>query len=453
MVERDLDDIQQEGILRAITVYSETSYFLYRGQPMGFEYELLQRLADHLEVALEIIPAEDLDQLINMLNRGEGDLIAYGLTVTQPRQQYVDFSNYLYLTKQVLVQRKPDNWRRKKLHEIEKELVSDPIELIGDTVAVRLASSYYERLQNLEQEIGGDIVVDTLPGKLSTGRIIKKVVQEEIEYTVADDNIAEINSAYYPSLDVETPISFSQRSAWAVRKNAPELRKALNAWIKAMRNKVDYYVIYDRYFENKRDFRARIESDFFSQAGGKISRYDTLVKRFADTLNWDWRFLSSLIYQESQFDPNARSWAKARGLMQLMPATARELGVRNRRDPLQNLQGGTAYLEELYERWEGIPDSVQRVKFTLASYNCGYHHVVDAQRLAEENGANPQQWDDAVEQYLLKLAYPKFYNAAPVEYGYVRGIEPVTYVKQIFERYQHYRQLIPEERTKITSSY
>ena len=453
MVERDLDDIQQEGILRAITVYSETSYFLYRGQPMGFEYELLQRLADHLEVALEIIPAEDLDQLINMLNRVEGDLIAYGLTVTQPRQQYVDFSNYLYLTKQVLVQRKPDNWRRKKLHEIEKELVSDPIELIGDTVAVRLASSYYERLQNLEQEIGGDIVVDTLPGKLSTGRIIKKVVQEEIEYTVADDNIAEINSAYYPSLDVETPISFSQRSAWAVRKNAPELRKALNAWIKAMRNKVDYYVIYDRYFENKRDFRARIESDFFSQAGGKISRYDTLVKRFADTLNWDWRFLSSLIYQESQFDPNARSWAKARGLMQLMPATARELGVRNRRDPLQNLQGGTAYLEELYERWEGIPDSVQRVKFTLASYNCGYHHVVDAQRLAEENGANPQQWDDAVEQYLLKLAYPKFYNAAPVEYGYVRGIEPVTYVKQIFERYQRYRQLIPEERTKITSSY
>ncbi len=453
MVERDLDDIQQEGILRAITVYSETSYFLYRGQPMGFEYELLQRLADHLEVALEIIPAEDLDQLINMLNRGEGDLIAYGLTVTQPRQQYVDFSNYLYLTKQVLVQRKPDNWRRKKLHEIEKELVSDPIELIGDTVAVRLASSYYERLQNLEQEIGGDIVVDTRPGKLSTGRIIKKVVQEEIEYTVADDNIAEINSAYYPSLDVETPISFSQRSAWAVRKNAPELRKALNAWIKAMRNKVDYYVIYDRYFENKRDFRARIESDFFSQAGGKISRYDTLVKRFADTLNWDWRFLSSLIYQESQFDPNARSWAKARGLMQLMPATARELGVRNRRDPLQNLQGGTAYLEELYERWEGIPDSVQRVKFTLASYNCGYHHVVDAQRLAKENGANPQQWDDAVEQYLLKLAYPKFYNAAPVEYGYVRGIEPVTYVKQIFERYQHYRQLIPEERTKITSYY
>jgi len=447
MVERDLDDIQQEGVLRAITVYSETSYFLYRGQPMGFEYELLQRLADHLEVALEIIPAEDLDQLINMLNRGEGDLIAYGLTVTQPRQQYVDFSNYLYLTKQVLVQRKPDNWRRKKLHEIEKELVSDPIELIGDTVAVRLASSYYERLQNLEQEIGGDIVVDTLPGKLSTGRIIKKVVQEEIEYTVADDNIAEINSAYYPSLDVETPISFSQRSAWAVRKNAPQLRKALNAWIKDMRNKVDYYVIYDRYFENKRDFRARIESDFFSQAGGKISRYDTLVKRFADTLNWDWRFLSSLIYQESQFDPNARSWAKARGLMQLMPATARELGVRNRRDPLQNLRGGTAYLEELYERWEGIPDSVQRVKFTLASYNCGYHHVVDAQRLARENGANPQQWDDAVEEYLLKLSYPKYYNAAPVEYGYVRGIEPVTYVKQIFERYQHYRQLIPQERT------
>jgi len=443
MVERDLEAIKNEGVLRAITVYSETSYFLYRGQPMGFEYELLQRLADHLEVELQIIPAEDLDQLINMLNRGEGDIIAHGLTITKSRQQYISFSNYLYLTKQVLVQRKPDNWRQRKLHEIEKELVSDPIELIGDTVAVRLASSYYDRLQNLEDEIGGDIHIDTLSGKLSTGRIIKKVVNGEIEYTVADDNIAEINSAYYPSLDVETPISFSQRTAWAVRKNSPELLEALNSWVEAMRKKVDYYVIYDRYFENSRAFRARIESEFYSEAGGQISRYDSLVQRFADSLNWDWRFLSSLIYQESQFNPNAQSWAKAKGLMQLMPATARELGVSNRANPKENLEAGTEYLDQLYDRWASIPDSLQRVKFTLASYNCGYNHVVDAQKLAEQNGKDPLQWDDSVEEALLKLSYPKFYNSDIIDYGYVRGIEPVTYVDQIFERYEHYRQLIP----------
>lgn len=248
MVDRDLENIQESGVLRAITVNSETSYFLYRGQPMGFEYELLTRLADHLGVRLEIVPAHDLDELINMLNRGEGDLIAHGLTITKPRKQYIDFTKYLYLTKQVLVQRKPEDWRNWKLHEIERTLVSDPIELIEDTVSVRLASAYHDRLKNLEQEIGGDIYIDTVSGDLSTGRIIKKVVEGELDYTVADDNIAEINSAYYPILDVSTPISFSQRAAWAVRKNAPNLRQALNTWIEEMRQKTDYYVIYNKYF-------------------------------------------------------------------------------------------------------------------------------------------------------------------------------------------------------------
>lgn len=443
MVERDLEDIKEEGVLKVIMVYSETSYFLYRGQPMGFEYELLTRLAEEWGVELEVIPAENLDELISMLNRGEGDVIAHGLTITKPRQQYIDFTNYLYLTKQVLVQRKPDNWRQQKRHEIQQELISDPIELIGDTVSVRLASSYYDRLQNLEQEVGGDIYIDTVAGYLSTGRIIKKVVNQEIEYTIADDNIAEINSAYYPSLNVETPVSFSQRAAWAVRKNAPELRTALNKWVDSMRKEVDYYVIYNRYFENKRDFRARVESEFYSQEGGKISPYDKLIKEYADSLDWDWRFLSSLVYQESQFDPNARSWAKAKGLMQLMPATARELGVQNRSNPKQNLSGGTAYLAALYERWEAIPDSIQRIKFTLASYNCGYHHVVDAQRLARMQDKDPNRWDENVENALLKLSYPNYYNKDEMEYGYVRGIEPVTYVEQIFERYEHYRQLIP----------
>ena len=445
LVDRDLEDIKTSGVLRAIMVYSETSYFLYRGQPMGFEYELLTRLADRLDVELEIIPAYNLDELINMLNQGEGDLIAHGLTITKPRKQYVDFTNYLYLTKQVLVQRKPENWRQQKLHEIERKLVGDPIELIEDTVSVRLTSAYYDRLQNLEQEIGGDIYIDTLPGELSTGRIIKKVVKGELEYTVADDNIAEINSGYFPILDVSTPISFSQRAAWAVRKNAPELRTALNAWIEEIRKTADYYVIYDRYFEDKREFRARIESEFYSEAGGKISRYDSIVQQFSDSLGWDWRFLSALIYQESQFNPSATSWAKAKGLMQLMPATARELGVTNRANPQQNLKGGTAYLQELYNRWGSIPDSVQRVKFTLASYNCGYQHVVDAQGLAEKYDKDPSVWDDSVEEFVQKLSFPKYYNDPVVDYGYVRGVEPVTYVDQIFERFKHYQQLIPEE--------
>ncbi len=445
-IERDLDRIRKDGVLKAITVYSETSYFIYRGRPMGFEYELLKRLAGQLGVRLEIVEAQNLDEMVSMLNRGEGDLIAHGLTITKSRKAFVDFTKYLYLTQQVLVQRKPDNWRQKKLHEIQKELIQDPIELIKDTVSVRVASSYYERLQNLEEEVGGDIYIDTIPGTYSTGRIIKQVVEGAIDYTVADENIAEINSAYYPDLHVETPVSFSQRTAWAVRQNSPELLAAIDEWITEMREEVDYYVIYNRYFENKRSFRARVESEFYSLETGKISPYDPLIKQYAGNLGWDWRFVSSIVYQESQFDPRARSWARARGLMQLMPATARELGVRDRTDPQQNLRAGTTYLGQLWERWSSIPDSTQRLKFTLASYNCGYHHVLDAQRLTEKYGGTPQQWDDQVAKYVLKLSYPKYYNDEAVDYGYVRGIEPVTYVRQIFERFEHYKRVMPLER-------
>jgi len=441
-VKKDLAEIKKDGVLKAITVYSETSYFLYRGQPMGFEYELVKRLADHLGLEVEIIIAQNINDLITMLNEGEGDIIAHGLTITKERKKYIDFTDYLYLTRQVLVQRKPENWRQKKLHEIQKELVSDAIELIGDTVSVRMNSSYHYRLKNLEKEIGGEIFIDTIAGKVSTGEIIKKVVDKEIKYTVADNNIAEIVASYYPILDVETPISFSQRIGWAVRNNSPVLYDTVNTWVKQIKKQTDYYVIYNNYFKNKRSFRARETSAFYSKNTGKISKYDDIIKKYAANIGWDWRFVSSLIYQESQFNPEAHSWAQAQGLMQLMPATAKELGVEDMTNPEDNIRGGTKYLNQLWEQWENIPDSIQRLKFTLASYNCGYYHVIDAQKLAEKYNDDPMKWDENVESYILKLSYPDYYNDKVVKYGYVRGIEPVTYVKQIFNRFEHYKKLI-----------
>jgi membrane-bound lytic murein transglycosylase F len=443
-VSRDLQDIVDDGVLKAIMVYSSTSYFLYRGQPMGYEYELLQRLAKHLDVELEVVLAKDIDELINMLNRGQGDILAHGMTVTQHRRKYVNFMDYLYLTRQVLVQRKPENWRQMKLHEIEKELISDPIELIGLPVYVRRNSAYYSRLTNLQQEIGGQIDVDTIEGECSTQKIIKMVVDGEIDYTVADNNIARLNASFYPILDVETPVSFSQRISWAVRKNSPELLDTLNFWVKQMKDDVDYYVIYNKYFKNTRSFSKRISSEFYSENGANISRFDSIVKLHANRIGWDWRLLSSLIYQESGFDPGEKSWAGAGGLMQLMPATARELGVSDISDPSQNLEGGTTYLKHLWERWAEIPDSVDRLKFTMASYNCGYSHVEDARRLAEKYDANPFIWDDNVEQYVLNLMYPEYYNDEVVRYGYVMGEEPVNYVRQILNRFEHYSRLIPE---------
>jgi membrane-bound lytic murein transglycosylase F len=176
----------------------------------------------------------------------------------------------------------------------------------------------------------------------------------------------------------------------------------------------------------------------------EISPYDDLIQTHAENIDWDWRLVASLIYQESRFDPNNSSWANAKGLMQLMPETAEELGVKDRSDPVQSIKGGTKYLNQIWKSFENITDSIQRTKFTMASYNCGLYHVKDAQKLATDRGLDALVWDDNVEDMILALSHPKNYNDPIIKYGYVRGEEPYNYVNQIFERYAHYTQFISE---------
>ncbi len=442
LVERDLKEIKEKGVLRVVTTYSSTSYFLYRGQPMGYEYDLLKRFARDIDVDLKIEVSNNIDTMYQMLNTGKVDLIAYGLTITNKRKEIVQFSDYLYLTHQVLVQKKPDNWREMKWSEVQGSLIHDAIELIGETVSVRENSSYMSRLENLMDEMGGKINIDTLSGDLSTDKIITKVVNGEIKYTFADNNIASINASYYPILDIRVPVSFSQRMAWAVRPESKSLLKELNRWIREMKKGAEYYVIYNKYFKNERDFRRRENSEFYSLNNNSISEYDDLIKEHADSLGWDWRLMAALVYQESRFNPESESWAGAIGLMQMMPVTAEKFDVSDRTDPEQSLDGGTQVLKILWDRFIDIPDSIQRIKFTMAAYNCGYSHVVDARALAEEEGLDSYRWDNEVEEAILKLSYPENYNKPIIQYGYVRGIEPITYVKQIFSRYDHYGRFV-----------
>ncbi len=441
-IKHDLEDIKKDGVLKVITSYSSTSYFLYKGQAMGYEYDLLKRFAKHLDLELDIHISNDIDTMFEQLLNGDVDLIAHGLTVTNQRKQKVDFSDYLYLTHQVLVQRKPENWRQLKWSALQASLVHDVIDLIGDTVSVRANSSYINRLANLSDEIGGTIFIDTLPGNLSTDRIIEMVANGEIKYTVADNNIANISASYYPELDIRVPISFSQRMAWAVRPQSDELLAELDNWIGTMKKGVEYYVIYNKYFKNERDFRRRGNSEFFSLNNNRISEYDDLIQASADSLGWDWRLLASMVFQESKFNPELESWAGAKGLMQLMPVTAERYGVDDRSDPEESMKAATNVIQVLWNRFVDVPDSTDRIKFTMAAYNCGYGHVVDARTLAKVEKLNPDIWDGNVAESMLKLSYPENYNKPIIKHGYVRGVEPFTYVKQVFDRYDRYIQLI-----------
>ena len=433
----------RDNKLVALTGYNAYSYFIYKGQPMGFEYELVKKLAEHLNVSLEVKISSSIEEMFKLLNSGEGDLIAFNLTITKERLEKVDFTKPINTTKQVLVQRKPKDWRKMKLHEIEKLLIRDPAELIGKTVFVRRSSAYVQRLINLSDELGGDINVVEAEPELTIEDLIARVDSGAIEYTISDDNIAHLNTVYYRNIDVETDISLSQRIAWALEKKSDDFEADVNKWLDSMKATVDFAVIYKKYFTNRYAFKKRVTSDYFSNTGGGISKYDDLIKKYSELVGWDWRLGSSLVYQESQFNPNTKSWAGAVGLMQLMPNTAKQVGITNLKNPEQNIKGGFKYLAYLDNLWkETITDSTERIKFVLASYNVGPGHITDARNLTEKYEGDPNIWFDNVEVYLKLKSKPKYYNDEVVKRGYARGRETVKYVKEILERYGQYKQLI-----------
>jgi len=444
IVNYDLDSIIRTDTLRAITVYGPTSYFLYKGQPMGFEYELLKKFSEKLNLNLKIIIAKNIDEMFDMLNRGEGDVIAYGLTITNNRKQHVSFTNPYMQTHQVLIQQKPEKWRQLNQTKMKKDMITEVTQLAGKTISIRRNTSYYERLLNLSKEIGETIKIDTLGGELTTSEIIEMVANGEIKYTIADYNIASISKAYNDNIYIETPVSLSQNLAWAVRKTSIKLLERLNKALLKEKGSTYFNVVYNKYFKNKRAYVKRLKNEYYSKSTGKISKYDKIIQKYSNNVGFDWLLVSSVIYQESQFINKRFFWAGAGGLMQLMPATAKDLGVNDIHNPSQNIGGGTRYLKKIWTRWSDIQDSIQRLKFTLASYNCGYYHVKDAQYLARYYKKDSLSWDNGVDEFILKLMKPKYYNHKGVKYGYCRGREPYNYVNEIYTRYDVYKDLIPK---------
>lgn len=438
-IDFDFGQIKERGVLIAVVDNSSTGYFIYRGQPMGYEYDLLKRLADDLDVSLKIKLTSDIEQAFDMLNSGEADLMAYHLTITKERSNRVAFTQAHTEVRQVLVQRKPKNWRKLKVHELEDALLRNTLDLVGKEVYTRKGSSYSERLANLSEEIGGDIIILEQPGQTDTESLIQKVARGDIDYTVADEDVGLINATYYPNIDAKTPISFPQRIAWAVRKNAPLLRDSVNNWLTAMKASPDFNVIYNRYFKYRKSQNLRAHSVYSSVGGLRISPYDDLIKEGAKSLNLDWMLLASLIYQESKFDPEAKSWAGAKGLMQLTDASLEQYDVEEPFDPEENVEGGMEFLSWLEDLWsDKVEDESERLKFVLASYNVGQGHVLDAVKLARKYGKDPEVWEDNVAYFLLQKTKPEFYNDPVVSFGYCRGNEPVNYVNEILERYDRY---------------
>ncbi len=437
----DLDAIRQKGKLVALTDYNSISYFTYRGTPMGYQYELLQNLASKLGLKLELEVSNNLERDFDDLANHKVDLLAINLTVTAERQKMMSFTQPIMETRQVLVQLS-DRQRRRNNPDYDGSMqIKSTLDMAGKTIHVVKNSAFAERLRNIESEIGDSIDIVEVEN-IDSEQLIEQVAHGEIDYCVTDEPVAMINQTYYPALDISVAVSFPQNMAWAVSLDNPQLLEAVNNWISETKGSAFHRVLYKKYFKDPKTL-TRAQSPYLSFKGGSISVYDDAIKKYSKIIDWDWRLLAAVIYQESRFKVDARSWCGAYGLMQLMPETAAKYGIDSTSSAEANIKAGVKYLKWIDKQLiDSIADKNERIKFVLASYNIGLGHILDARRVARANGANPDVWDDGVDFYLLHKSEALYYDPELVRSGYCRGDETYNFVREIMERYRIYTTLI-----------
>jgi membrane-bound lytic murein transglycosylase F len=442
-----LDEILKRGKLVAITNNTPTNYFIYKGKPMGYQYELLRDFTKYLGVKLEIKMVNNISDAIDSLKNHKADILAMGLTIVSDRKKNIDFTLPITQTYQILIQRIPEDQLNSRPSSIEKHLIRDVTDLAHKTVYVEEGSSYVTRLKNLQNEIGEPINIRTYSGNITVDSIMSLVSSGEIDYAVSEDYTAKFFLKYHPNLDIKTPVSLTQNLAWAVPKNSTTLLDTCNSWIEKNKNSRRWAVLYDKYFKYTSSMNKKTNSEY-TMSNGTISPYDDLIKKYAGKIGWNWMLLAAQISVESGFKKDNTSWTGAEGLMQILPSTAAHLSKdsTNLNLPEKNIAIGTKYNKLLQEYWEEAgADSLEAIKFALASYNIGRGHVYDAQRLAEKYNLDPLIWENNVALMMKNLSKPEYYRDPVVRNGYCRGIEAYTYVDKIFHLYQNYRNFDPEK--------
>ena len=454
-IARDLDEIRQAGVLKALFTFNSTGYFIYRGETMGYEYELLSMFARDSHIRLAPAVIRDSKGMFERLNAGDGDVIAAQLAATTNTTE-VAMTEELYATSPVVVQRndtKPagstpavstalareERDTTPQTISVRARLVSAPAELAGKKVHVPRTSPYRANLLELNNELSQDI--DIVEVDETSDRLIQKLAEGVIGYTVAAENVAALKAGEYTNLVIKPAIGPPQPIVWAVRTNSPALRAALNQWIEAKRKSGLLAVLYRKYFLDRRGYQKRSTSQYLTSETGTLSPFDSFFRDYARTVGWDWRLVAAQAYQESKFNPSARSWAGAIGLMQVMPITARQMHI-NPGDPRQSVEGACKYLADLDQQWKSsVPNDSDRIKFILGSYNVGIGHIQDAVRLARKHGNDPASWED-VGYWLIRKSTRAVFTDPVVKHGYARGTEPVAYVDQILSRWANYKEFV-----------
>lgn len=436
VVERDFDAITEEGIIRMITRFNSSSYFLHRGEDKGFEYEFARTFADEHNLRLEIVIAGNDEEPIELLNAGYGDFIAANYSITPERDQVISFSEPYNIVDQVLVF-SSTGFQVESLREAGSV-----------TISVRKASSYVNTLTALKEQNGYTFTIQEQPEAWDTEALMFAVAEGELDVTVADANLFQAASVYIDGLVQGPVISQNDKIAWGIRANSPLLKEAMDAFTtehfrisevdQLPRRSAFMNILRQRYFDNRpASYTMRSwNSPQVTGYEGYFSPYDQLVKPLAEEAGIDWKLVLSVMAQESRFDPYAESRMGAIGLMQIIPRFS-QVEEHMLWDPETNIREGIRYLQKHLRHYAYMEEESQ-IAFALATYNAGMGHMADARRLTVDRNRDPNSWDD-VAQSLLLLMQPRYFQNA--RFGFVRGTEPVNYVTEIKSRLRMYENM------------
>jgi membrane-bound lytic murein transglycosylase F len=419
----DLAQIQTSGELHVLTLDGPTTYFEDGRGKNGFEYLLAKAFAESLGVELVMKSKPTLHSMLLSVGGPEGSFAAANITQTQTRDDWIEFSDPYMEVTQHLVYRRGSS-RPRSLNGLNGELM------------VIKGSSHSERLEYWTKDYPNLTWKESDGAEMS--ELLRMVHDREINYTVVDSIAYLVSRHIYPQVRRALDISDSQPIAWAFPKHGDgTLLKAANHFLREYTASGKLDALKDELLAHTENFSVADSQRLGELVTKRLPEYQTLFQETASQFDIDWHLLAAVAYQESHWNPKARSPTGVRGLMMLTLNTAREMKIKNRLDPLQSLQGGAAYLAKLKARLPKRIIEPDRTLMTLAAYNVGLGHLEDARILTERSGKNPDLWID-VRDHLPLLSNKQYYTT--LKYGYARGSEPVTYVDNI-QYYTRYLRL------------
>ncbi|MEA2098517.1 MAG: membrane-bound lytic murein transglycosylase MltF [Campylobacterota bacterium] len=414
-----LEKIKKSKKLNVVLLNSPSTYYIGAYGAQGFEYDLLHSYSKHLGVDLNITTVNTVKEALEFTKNMNIHITSASLTKTLEREKSFNFGpSYFEVQEQVICYRGMSR---------SKKFPRDIEGLAGLRISVGENTSYSETIKSLQND--GFEINATFTSNVTTEELLEKVASNEIDCTIADSNIVALNLRYFTDIALAFTISGREQLAWVLAVDSKELEVDMYAWLNNFNQTGKMSQLKDHYYSYVRFFNYYDTKMFYKRIETRLPKYQKYFKYAGKRYKIPWKLLAAISYQESHWNPKAKSFTGVKGLMMLTRNTAKLLKVKNRLDPKQSIVGGTRHLNQMLKL---VPEEVEgenRLKFALAAYNIGLGHIYDARKLALKMNLNPNVWSD-LKQALPLLSQKRYYRT--LKHGYARGSEPVRYIESIY---------------------